>query len=71
MRLRYSTTGQNGPTEVVADLSDWRSVDGVMFPFKEHRNEGGEESDVQITGIKVNPPVDAKLFQKPVAATPQ
>jgi hypothetical protein len=73
LRSRYMTNGQNGPMEVVADFSDWRNVDGVMFPFKEHRSQGGEESDVQITDLKVNPPVDPKLFQKPVAAgaTPQ
>ncbi|HKD91423.1 MAG TPA: insulinase family protein [Terriglobales bacterium] len=70
LRSRYTANGPSGPMEVVADFSDWRNVDGVMFPFKEHRNQGGEESDVQITDIKINPPIDPKTFQKP-ASSPQ
>jgi hypothetical protein len=69
LRSRYTTNGPSGPMEVVADFSDWRNVDGVMFPFREHRNQGGEVSDVQITEIKVNPPVDPKMFQKPASST--
>ncbi|HZU23270.1 MAG TPA: pitrilysin family protein [Terriglobales bacterium] len=71
LRVRHTQNGPEGPEEVIADPDDWRNVDGVMFPFKEHRTQGGQDSGtVEVSEVKVNPPIDTKMFEKPAASNP-
>lgn len=66
LRVKHMQNTPEGPAEVTADPDDWRSVDGVLFAFKEHRTQNGEDNGtVEVTDVKVNPPVDAKAFEKP------
>lgn len=56
------------PAEVVSDYSDWREVQGIVFPFKETNTRNGEfASSEEAVEIEVNPTVDPKLFVKPAA----
>jgi len=44
-------------------FEDWRSADGVKFPFKMRRaTEGSTTEEWSVTKIKVNPKIDAKKF---------
>jgi len=44
-------------------FEDWRSVDGVKFPFKMRRATGGATSEEwSVTKVKVNPTIDPKKF---------
>jgi len=44
-------------------FEDWRSVDGVKFPFKMRRAMGGTTSEEwSVTRVSVNPKIDSKKF---------
>lgn len=44
-------------------FEDWRSVEGVKFPFKMRRAQGGTTSEEWIVNtVKVNPKIDPKKF---------
>jgi hypothetical protein len=57
---------QNQPPQM-ADYTlyfeDWRSVDGVKFPFKMRRATGGNTTEEwTVSKVRVNPKIDAKKF---------
>lgn len=51
--------------DTVAEFSDFRTVSGLVYPFKRHVIAQGVTSDVTITEYAVNPAVDATLFDRP------
>lgn len=53
----------------IIDFSDWREVNGVLFPFAmdEDREAMGQTYAVYVESIEVNVPVDAAGFAAPVA----
>ena len=70
LRASAHGIGMSGPGERVVDYSDWKSVQGVSFPFKETRTLSGQkESSVEIKELEINPAVDPKLFEKPAPKT--
>jgi zinc protease len=66
LREKYKGMGQSGPFQGETELSDWRTADGLTFPYV-HRNkqDGKDSSTVTYTSIQLNPTVDPKLFEKP------
>jgi len=66
LRENYEGMGQSGPFQGETELSDWRTADGLTFPYL-HRNKqnGKNSSTVQYTSIQINAPLDPKLFEKP------
>jgi hypothetical protein len=57
------------PTDFVTEISDYRSVGGLMFP---HRIEVGpkgkpERQRLLIQKVEINPPLDASRFAMPAA----
>jgi len=69
LRSVYHTVGMAGPTEEVADYSDWKTVDGVTFPFKVSVSQNGQVvRSIEVKEIQVNPAIDPKLFEKPAGA---
>jgi len=66
LRTQSQQETQQGPAEVVTDLSDWKPVDGVMFAFTTKSTQNGQPSSSgTIKEIQVNPTVDPKQFEKP------
>jgi hypothetical protein len=66
LRSAYHVTGRMGPAEEAVDYSDWKPVDGLTLPFARAISQNGQQTrSVAIQSITINPPVDAKLFQKP------
>ena len=66
LREKYKGMGPTGPFEGETELSDWRTVDGLTFPYTHKNKQNGQESSlVEYKKIEINPPVDPKLFQKP------
>jgi hypothetical protein len=51
--------------DTVTEFSDFRTVSGLVYPFKRHITEQGVTSDVTIAEYAVNPAVDAALFDRP------
>jgi predicted Zn-dependent peptidase len=70
LREEYRAVSMRGPVTRTVDFSDWRPVEGIMFPFKQQVSEDGEPAGTAtVQEIQINPPVDQALFAKPPAAT--
>lgn len=57
---------QSGTQSVTRDYSDWRSVDGLVLPFR-WRYLSGAPSDAteEVTEVQINPTLDPVWFSKP------
>jgi len=67
LREKYKGMGQSGPFEGETDLSDWRTADGLHLPYLHKNQQNGQETSVvEYKKIELNPPVDPKLFERPV-----
>jgi len=53
---------------VKLDMDDYRSVDGMMFPFRMKRTEKGSVIKIRLTQVKGNLPIDDEMFVKPAGA---
>lgn len=56
---------------VKLDMDDYRSVDGMMFPFRMKRTEKGSVIKIRLTQVKGNLPIDDEMFVKPTGASKQ
>jgi zinc protease len=68
VRSVFNTNTMQGPASRQVDFSDYRSADGVQLPYKRVTTDNGaqtQENDAE--EIKLNPPIDPKIFEKPVA----
>ena len=71
LRARWQGSGPEGPAELVADFSDWRTVDGVTLSFKETETRNGETAlSEEMQKFEVNPSIDMKIFEKPAPKGP-
>jgi hypothetical protein len=61
-------TTPDGPYTVKLDLDDYRSVDGLKFPFRMKVSEKGAIMTIRLTQVTVNAPIDDSLFLKPESA---
>lgn len=53
-------------TEIVEDYSDWRSVRGVWFAFKETDSYAGSGAQsLEIKKVEINPQIEMKIFLQP------
>jgi hypothetical protein len=57
------------PTQV--DYSDYKEVAGVKLPYHIVITWTDGQSDVQLSEIQANVPIDAAKFAKPAPATPK
>jgi zinc protease len=72
LQVSYQDVGQRGPVRRVIDYSDWRAVDGLTVPFQRSVTEDGEPSSTEkIQNFEINPPVNAKLFERPPDSPPK
>jgi hypothetical protein len=51
--------------DTVTEFSDFKTVAGLVYPFKRHVTAQGISSDVTINDFEVNPEIDAALFNRP------
>lgn len=63
-RILYAVD-QSRSGDTVTEFSDFRTVAGLVYPFKRHVTAQGVESDVTITEFEVNPAIEATLFDRP------
>ena len=72
LRSTHTSSGPQGPAHVVSDYSDYKTIDG--FPVAFHLDvatNGEKDQTLALEECKINPGVDAKVFEKPVFPTPQ
>jgi zinc protease len=68
LRSSAQSMGMGGPAEQVVDYSEWKDVEGMNLPFKLKIKQGGNDAGTEdVQELQVNPAVDPKLFEKPVA----
>jgi zinc protease len=66
LRENYKGMALSGPFQGETELSDWRTADGLTFPYLHQNKQNGKDSStVRYTTIQLNPTVDPKLFEKP------
>jgi zinc protease len=66
LREDYKGAGQTGEFEGETELSDWRTADGLTFPYLHQNKQNGKDSStVKYTSIQINPTIDPGLFEKP------
>jgi zinc protease len=71
LRETYKGMGQSGPFQGETELSDWRTADGLTFPYlHQNKQDGKDSSTVKYTSIQINPTIDPKMFEKPPEAKP-
>jgi hypothetical protein len=72
LRAAHESVGLDGkPTKIVADYSDFKIVEGFPVPFHMDVTTNGEKDQVlTLEECKINPGVDAKLFEKPAPPPP-
>jgi len=69
LREQYQATGQSGPETRVADLSEYKAVDGITVPFHvEVTINGTPALSVAASSYEFNPTVDPKIFEKPAGS---
>jgi len=66
LREDYKGMALSGPFQGETELSDWRTADGLTFPYLHQNKQNGKDSStVKYTSIQLNPTVDPQLFEKP------
>jgi zinc protease len=68
LRARWQAANPEGPAEMIADYSDWRTAGGVSVPFKETQTRNGEAALAeQMQKLEINPALNMKIFERPAA----
>jgi zinc protease len=66
LREKYKGIGPTGPFEGETEFSDWRTADGLSFPYIHKNKQNGQDTSlVEYKKIEINPSIDPKLFEKP------
>jgi len=60
--LRVKTIAQQGQMSVTTLYSDYRSVEGVLYPFKLKQSAGPQSFDIIVSSVEVNKGIDDTVF---------
>jgi predicted Zn-dependent peptidase len=61
--LKVKSVAQQGPMSVTTLYSDYRAVEGVLFPFKLKQSAGPQSFDIVVSSIEVNKGIDDSVFE--------
>jgi zinc protease len=61
-------TTPDGPYVLKLDFDDYRTVEGLKFPFRMKRTEKGAILNIRVTQVSLNAAMDDSLFLKPESA---
>ncbi len=71
LRSAHTSVGPQGDAKIVSEYSDYKVVDGFPVAFHlEVMSNGSKDQTLTLEECKINPGVEAKLFDKPVFPTP-
>jgi hypothetical protein len=71
LRSAHTSFGPQGEAKIVSEYSDYKMVDGFPVAFHlEVMTNGVKDQVLALEECKINPGVEAKLFDKPVFPTP-
>jgi len=60
--LKIKSVSQQGGVSATALYSDYREVDGVLFPFKTKQTAGPQTLDIEVKSIEINKGIDDSVF---------
>lgn len=60
--LKVKSVAQQGPTSVTTNYSDYRLVEGVLFPFKLKQSAGPQSFDIVVSSVEVNKGIEDSVF---------
>jgi predicted Zn-dependent peptidase len=60
--LKVKSVAQQGQMSVTTLYSDYREVEGVLFPFKLKQSAGPQSFDIAVSAIEVNKGIDDLVF---------
>ena len=61
--LKVKSTSTQGQASVTTLYSDYREVNGVLFPFKVKQSLGTQSVDIETTSIEINKGIDDSVFE--------
>jgi len=68
---KFQSTGMQGTEDNDEHWSDFRTVEGLQFPYQTVLNRGGQKfTDSTIQEVHLNPALDPSLFTKPGSSEP-
>jgi hypothetical protein len=71
LRSSHTSIGPQGEAVIVSEYSDYKIVDGYPVAFHlEVATNGQKDQTLALEECKINPGIEAKLFEKPVMPTP-
>jgi len=71
LRSAHTSVGPQGEANIVSEYSDYKVVDGFPVAFHlEVISNGSKDQVLALEECRINPGVEAKLFDKPVFPTP-
>ena len=68
LRSEETAAKPDGAYTTKLDMDDYRSVDGMMVPFRMKRTEKGSVIKIKLTQVKNNLPIEDEMFVKPASA---
>jgi hypothetical protein len=60
--LKVKTVAQQGQMAVTTEYSDYKPVNGVLFPFKLKQSAGPQSFDIAFSSIEINKGIDDSAF---------
>lgn len=61
--LKVKSVAQQGQVSVTTLYSDYRPVEGVLFPFKLKQSAGPQSFDIVVSSVEVNKGIDDSVFE--------
>ena len=61
--LKVKSVAQQGQMSVTTLYSDYRLVEGILFPFKMNQSVGPQSFDIVVSAIEVNKGIDDSVFE--------
>ncbi len=60
--LKVKSVAQQGPASTTILYSDYRAVEGLLFPFKIKQSMGPQSFDIAVSAVEVNKGIDDSVF---------
>lgn len=68
---KFESTGMQGTEDSDEHWNDFRTVEGLQFPYQSVLNRSGQKfTDSTVQEVRLNPALDPALFTKPGSSEP-
>jgi hypothetical protein len=60
--MKVKSVAQQGQMSVITLYSDYRLVEGVLYPYKMKQSAGPQSFDIVVSSVEVNKGIDDSVF---------